>query len=118
MSGENLVLRTKKFAVEAVTAAKKLDNSNDLSHHIKKQLIRCSTLVAANYRATRLAQSKAAFVAKLSIVIEEVDESEFWLDFALAFNLFKKGEVEAIMKEANELTSIFIASRKTAQGRK
>ncbi len=115
MSGENLVLRTKAFAVDCVKAAEKPDNSF-LAKHIKGQLIRCSTSVAANYRATRLEQTKAAFIAKLSIVIEEADESEFWLDFALAFDLFKKDEIELLMKEANELTSIFIASRKTAQG--
>ncbi len=114
MSGENLVIRTKAFAIECVKAAQKLKGS-DLARHIKVQLIRCSTSVAANYRATRLAQSKAAFIAKLSIVIEETDESEFWLDFALAFELFKKEEIELLMKEADELTSIFIASRKTAQ---
>lgn len=115
MSGENLVLRTKAFAIDCVKAAEKLKGS-DLDRHIKVQLIRCSTSVAANYRATRLAQSRAAFIAKLSIVIEECDESEFWLDFALAFNLFKEKEIASIMEEANELTSIFIASRKTAQG--
>ena len=117
MSGENLVLRTKAFAIDCVKAAEKLKGS-DLARHIKVQLIRCSTSVAANYRATRLAQSKAAFIAKLSIVIEEADESEFWLDFALAFDLFKKEEIDSIMKEANELTSIFIVSRKTAQGKR
>ncbi len=117
MSGENLVFRTKAFAINCVNIAEKLKDSY-LSRHIKGQLIRCSTSVAANYRATRLAQSKAAFIAKLSIVIEEADESEFWLDFALEFNLFKKEEINSIMKEAHELTSIFIASRKTAQRNK
>jgi four helix bundle protein len=117
MSGENLVKRTKNFAIECVQAAEKL-NGTDLARHIRGQLIRCSTSVAANYRATRLAQSKAAFVAKLSIVIEECDEAGFWLDFALEFNLFKEEEIRRIMKEANELTSIFVASRITAQGRR
>ena len=74
MSGENLVRRTKAFAVECVKITNQLNNTF-LSSHIKGQLIRCSTSVAANYRATRLAQSKAAFIAKLSIVIEESDES-------------------------------------------
>ena len=82
MSGENLVFRTKAFAISCVNIAEKLKDSY-LSRHIKGQLIRCSTSVAANYRATRLAQSKAAFIAKLSIVVEESDECEFWLDFLL-----------------------------------
>ena len=117
MSGENLVLRTKAFAVNCVKATERL-NDTYLAQHIKGQLIRCSISVAANYRATRLAQSRAAFIAKLSIIIEEADESEFWLDFALEFDLFKKDNVELIIKEAHELTSIFITSRKTAQKNK
>ena len=114
MSGENLVLRTKFFAVNCVKLTNKLGNIF-LDIHLKGQLIRCATSVAANYRAARLAQSKAAFISKLSIVIEESDESEFWLDFALEFNLLNKDDVEILMKEAHELTSIFISSRKTAQ---
>jgi four helix bundle protein len=54
-----------------------------LGNHIKNQLIRCSTSVAANYRAACLAHSKAAFIHKISIVIEEADESEFWLQFII-----------------------------------
>ena len=116
MSGENLVARTKKFALQCVQVAQKLKGSY-LAHHIKGQLIRCSTSVAANYRASRLAQSKAAFIAKLSIVIEEADECEFWLEFALDSQLLGKEDVDSIKKEARELTAIFVSSRKTAQGR-
>lgn len=114
MSGENLVIRTKKFAVDCVKLTEQL-GSTFLENHIKDQLIRCSTSVAANYRAARLAQSKAAFISKLSIVIEESDESEFWMDFSLEFDLLNKDNVDILMKEAHELTSIFITSRKTAQ---
>ena len=85
-----------------------------LSNHIKGQLIRCSTSVAANYRATCIAQSKPSFIAKISIVIEEVDESNFWLEFALDENLISKEKIDFLLKESSELTSIFIASRKTA----
>ena len=52
-----------------------------LGNHVKGQLIKCSTSVASNYRATCIAQSKASFISKLSIVLEEVDESHFWLEF-------------------------------------
>ena len=61
MSGENLVLRTKKFAVECIKTTDELEHSF-LSNHIKGQLIRCSTSVAANYRATRLSQIGRAHV--------------------------------------------------------
>ena len=86
-----------------------------LGNHIRGQLIRCSTSVASNYRATCLAQSKASFISKLSIVLEEVDESFFWLEFIIDENLLKRKHVEHLLKEADELTAIFIASRKTTR---
>ena len=101
---EQLKTRTKVFAHNCIKITKSLPNTY-LSNHIRGQLIRCSTSVAANYRATCIAQSKPSFIAKISIVIEEVDESNFWLEFALDENL---------LKESSELTAIFMASRKTA----
>jgi hypothetical protein len=62
-----------------------------------------------------LAHSKASFTAKLSIVIEEADESAFWLEFIIDEKLMKRELVEPLFNEANELTSIFISSRKTIQ---
>ncbi len=110
---EQLKKRTKLFAHNCVKMTESFPNTY-VSNHIKKQLIRCSTSVAANYRATCVAQSKPSFIAKLSIVIEEVDESNFWLEFALDENLISKEKVAVLSKESSELTSIFIASRKTA----
>lgn len=110
---EQLKIRTKALAHNCVKITQVLPNTY-LSNHIKGQLIRCSTSVAANYRATCIAQSKASFIAKISIVIEEVDESNFWLEFALDENLIPKDNVEYLLKESSELTAIFMASRKTA----
>ena len=70
------------------------------------------------YRATCLSQSKASFVAKLSIVLEETDESAFWLEFITDEKLLKKNLVEPLLKEAEELTAIFASSRKTASTKK
>ena len=67
------------------------------------------------YRAVLLAQSDAAFAAKLSIVIEEVDECDFWIEFALDEKITSFEISNSLMKEAKELTAIFIASRKTIQ---
>jgi len=83
---EELKTRTKEFAHRCVKLAMALPNT-PLGNHIRRQLFRCSTSVAANYRAACIEQSKASFISKLSIVIEEADE----------------------------LTAIFIASRKTAR---
>ena len=114
---EELKNRTKRFAHECVKITEIFPNTY-LGNHIKGQLIRCSTSVAANYRATCIAQSKPSFVAKISIVIEEVDESAFWLEFVIDEGLIEKQQVESLLQEAKELTSIFIASRKTANNRK
>jgi four helix bundle protein len=86
-----------------------------LGNHIQGQLIRCSTSVAANYRAACIAHSEAVFTAKLSIVLEESDESDFWLEFIIHENLKSEKLVVPLINEARELTSIFISARKTAQ---
>ena len=114
MQGDDLKRRTKEFAHRCVKLAMALPNT-PLGNHIRGQLIRCSTSVAANYRAACLAQSKASFISKLSIVIEEADESYFWLEFIIDENLLKIQLVEPLLGEAKELTSIFVASRKTAR---
>ena len=112
MKGDELKRRTKEFAHRCVKLAMALPKT-PLGNHIRGQLIRCSTSVASNYRAACIAQSKASFISKLSIVIEEADESIFWLEFTIDENLLKKHIVEPLMKEAEELTAIFITSRKT-----
>jgi four helix bundle protein len=110
----DLLERTKRFAHDCVKLAIRLPNTY-LGNHVKGQLIRCSTSVAANYRAARLGQSKAAFISKTSIVIEEVDESEFWLEFIIDEKLLPEERVLSLKNEAHELTSIFVTSRRTAQ---
>ena len=117
MNSEELKNRTKKFAHRCVKLALQLPKSI-LGDHIRKQIIRCSTSVAANYRAALLAQTKAAFISKISIVIEEADETEFWLEFIMDEKLIQSRKVLPLFNEAHELSSIFITTRRTAQGRK
>jgi four helix bundle protein len=113
MNREELSKRTKKFAQRSVKLAMALPES-PLGKHIRGQVIRCSTSVAANYRATSLSQSKASFTAKLSIVLEETDETAFWLEFIIDEKMLKKNIVEPLLSEAIELTAIFASSRMTA----
>jgi four helix bundle protein len=105
--------RTKIFAHNVIKLVSQLPDDY-LSNHIKKQLIRCSTSVAANYRATCIAQSKKSFISKISIVIEEVDESLFWLEFIVDEKILSTNNCKSLLNEADELTRIFISSRKTA----
>lgn len=117
MESEELRERTKEFAHRCIKVALALPDI-PLGRHIRGQLIRCSTSVASNYRAVCIAQSKASFISKLSIALEEADESYFWLEFIIDEGLLNRGLIEALLKEAAELTSIFMASRKTARGKK
>ena len=117
MNSKELIKRTKDFAHRCVKLSISLQKS-DLSNHIRRQLIRCSTSVAANYRATVLAQSKASFTAKISIVLEEIDESVFWIEFIIDEKLFDVDKIESLYNEANELKAIFYSARKTMKQRK
>ena len=113
MDRDELTERTKKFAHRCVKLAMALPETV-LGKHLRGQVIRCSTSVAANYRATCLSQSKASFIAKLSIALEETDETAFWLEFIIDEKLLKKNLIEPLLTEAVELTRIFAFSRKTA----
>jgi four helix bundle protein len=113
MNSEELIKRTKDFAHRCVKLAMALPKTA-LGRHLRGQVIRCSTSVAANYRATCLSQSKASFIAKISIVLEEADEAAFWLEFIIDEKLMKENLMDPLLKEARELTAIFASSRKTA----
>jgi four helix bundle protein len=82
---------------------------------IKRQLIRSATSVAANYRATQRAKSKADFINKMGTTEEEADESLFWLECLAELATSEHAELNRLLKEANELTAIFVASRKRAR---
>jgi len=114
MKSDELKRRTKTFAHRCVKLCMTLPNSY-LGKYLKGQLIRSSTSVASNYRSACIAQSKASFVSKLSIALEEADESFFWLEFIIDEKLLKTKLVETLLNEARELTAIFISSRKTAR---
>lgn len=116
MNAEDLKRRTKDFAHRCVKLSLALPKGY-LGNHVRGQLIRASTSVASNYRATCLSQSKAAFVSKLSIVLEEADESAFWMEFAVEEDLVAESAVGRLLGEAQELAAIFAAARKTARNR-
>lgn len=71
--------------------------------------------MAANYRATCRARSRAEFLAKLGIVVEEADETVFWLELMTEAGLTSPTHTHDLLKEANELLAIFAASQVTAR---
>ena len=73
--------------------------------------------MASNYRAACRARSRAEFIAKIGIVVEEIDETVFWLELLVEAGLVKEARMEKLLAEANELLAIFAASQHTARGR-
>ena len=80
------------------------------------QLLRSATSVGANYRAACRARSRAEFASKLGIVLEEADETVFWLELTQELALFPEPKLRDLVKEANELVSIFVSSVRTTKG--
>ena len=108
--------RTKKFALRILYLADALPH-NRSGNVIAGQIVRSGTSVAANYRALCRAKSRADFINKTSIVEEEADESCFWLELVVDAGLLGSRQVQPLLQEADEITAILVASRKTAAGR-
>jgi four helix bundle protein len=110
----DLRLRTMAFAIAVSEFCETLPD-NYKGRHVGGQLFRAGTAVAANYRAACRGRSKPDFIAKLGTVIEESDETDFWLEFAAASRLVKAGIEQKLRVESNELTAIFTRSQMTAR---
>ncbi|MGA9545100.1 MAG: four helix bundle protein [Candidatus Sulfotelmatobacter sp.] len=111
---EQLRDRTKAFALRVIRLYRSLPYKTD-TQVLGKQLLRCSTSVAANYRAVCRARSKAEFITKMGVVVEEVDEAILWLELMTESGIVSAAKTEALLTEANELTAIFAASQRTAR---
>ena len=111
---EELRERTKSFAVRVFKMYGALPRTEQ-AHVAGKQLLRCASSVAANYRAACRARTKAEFVSKLGIVVEEADESVFWIELMVETDILPAAKLTGLLTEARELTAIFTASRKTAR---
>lgn len=109
--------KTKQFAIDVWRLCQKLPHTREFNS-IAGQLIRSSTSVAANYRASCRAKSKADFINKLKIVEEEADESQFFLEFILEVQTDNglTAEIQRLIQEADEILSIVVASIKTSRG--
>ncbi len=114
MNEQDLKERTKKFALRAIKLVDALPKTT-AGRAIGNQLVRSGTSVGANYRSACRGRSKAEFVAKIGTVVEEADESAFWLELIMEGGLLKPDLVAPLHREADELTAIFIASARTAK---
>lgn len=114
---EEFKSRTKKLAVDVIIYCKSLPKSEE-SFIIKKQLIRSATSVAANYRAVCRARSDAEFFSKLSIVVEEADETVFWFEIIQEAEILNNKQTVTLFNEATEILKIVAKSRKTVKDKK
>ena len=111
---EALKDRTKQFALRIIKGFRSLPAGSE-GRIIGHQLLRSGLSVAANYRAVCRARSRPEFLAKLAIVIEEADESDFWLELLVDAGLVQDRKLKDLRSEANQLVAIFNASRATAK---
>ena len=117
VTARDLQQRAETFAIDVIKFCRELPHVPE-SRNIQDQLSRSATGIAANYRATCRARSRAEFIARLGVVVEEADESHMWLGMIIRLKLRDDTEVNRLYKEADELTAIFAASRRTASRRK
>jgi four helix bundle protein len=106
--------RTKAFALRVIHMSEALPQKR-AANVIDNEILRSATSMAANYRAAGRSRSKAEFVAKLGVVIEEADETVFWLELLSDSGLIKPSKLESMLDETNQLLAIFAASRRTAR---
>jgi len=131
MNSKELQNRTKKFALDIIRLTEHLPN-NRVGWTFTDRIVRSSTSVAANYRAVCRAKSDKDFISKMETVIEEADETLFWLEMIEEKYLIddleirnddlskirnQKSAIINLKSEANELVSIFVASAKTVKAR-
>ncbi len=102
-----------RFAVRVMCFCRTLPETWE-GRHVADQLFRSGTSVAANYHATCRARSHRDFISKIGIVVEESDESVFWLTFAGRSGMQESAEQKELLGEGRELLAIFIQSAKTA----
>ena len=113
MDKQELQRRTKQFALRVFKLVDALPHT-PAGRAVASQLVRSATSVGANYRAACRARSRAEFAAKLGTVLEEADESLYWLELIRDGELMPDSKVSLLLTEADELTAILAAGRKSA----
>jgi four helix bundle protein len=113
-SPAELKRRTKQFALDALRFLSALAPTEN-SRNIRHQLLRAATAVGANYRAACRSRSRAEFIARIGVALEEADEAAFWLEILIESGMTGAAAAADLLREANELSAIFAASSSTAK---
>jgi len=110
---DDLKKRTKRFALDVLALIDLLPNTIK-GRAVGNQLVKSGTSVGANYRAVCRSRSKAEFIARLGVVIEEADESCFWFELIIEGEILEERKVRDLLNEGDQLVAIMTSSRKTA----
>ena len=107
-------MRTKKFAIDTLKLCDELPYNQNSTRIISNQLGKSASSVAANYRAACVSRSDKEFISKVSISIEEGDESCFWLEVLDEGDFYSdKGKIKSLLDEADQITRVISRSRQT-----
>ena len=117
MNAEQMKQRTKDFALRIIRLVQAMPRSVE-GRALAAQIVRSGTSVGANYRAACRGRSRAEFIAKLGIALEEADETAWWLELIIESQMLKRMRVQPLLEEANELAAIFNQGRETARRRR
>lgn len=117
MNADEMKSRTKAFALRVIRATEALPRTRT-AEVIGRQLLRSGTSVGANYRAACRAKSTADFINKLGTVEEEADESVYWIEMLMDAGVMGESKLGPLLKEANEITAIIVATIISAKRRR
>lgn len=110
---EKFKIRTKQFVINNIRLFQQLPKTEE-AKIIGQQLLRSSSSVGANYRAACRARSQAEFHSKMSIVVEEADESLFWMEILMESGIYDTKGIHDLFNEGNEILKVVSSARKTA----
>ena len=114
MTQKEMKNRTKDFAKRVIKLCRALPDTRE-GLRIGDQLFRAGTSVGANYRAACRARSRADFVSKLGVVLEEADESAYWLEIISETKILEPVRLTKLISEANEIIAMLVSSVKTVK---
>ena len=117
MNEQEFKKRTKQLALRVIELVDELPRRRT-ANVLGRQLVRSGASVGANYRSACRGKSTADVLAKLAIVEEKADETNYWLEFLVEAKIIPETRIANIMNETNEIVAMTVASIKTLRGRK